>query len=603
MNVPDHQAAKRAARELTKRQQLQGFEPSNLHMYQNEKGNPEFWRIRMKHPETGEKFIRPMFWNGRTFKLGEPPASGKKKPLYRLPELIQAPNDSHVFITEGEQKVEALERLGLIATTSGGSSSADGADWTPLQGRTCIVWPDHDPAGRTYADAVATILLALGCDVSAIDPAQIGVREKGDVIDWLADHNQATAADVLALPRVEQWPPKLDEGLPSVELTRADKIQIRPINWVWPGWLALGKIHVLAGAPGTGKTTIALAMAAVITRGGCWPDGTHAQAGDVVIWSGEDSPADTLVPRLKAAGADLERVLFVDTMNDRERKRPFDPAADMPALERKVREHKHARLLILDSIVSVVQGDSHKNAEVRKSMQPLADLAEARSLAVLGISHFSKGTAGRDPTERVTGSLAFAAMARVVMATGKDPNACNQDGWRLLVRTKSNIGPEDGGFRYRLDQTPFETAGQVLNASTVQWGERVNGSARELFNEIEGTDSDQQGEVRGAVEWLRDTLKAGPTQTKQLRELAKEAGFAWRTVQRAMHKAGAESRKPGFQQPAVWRLKLDSRATIAPSAPSSENGAIGATADEAAQLVDPFGDGNASSTDRERFEL
>jgi putative DNA primase/helicase len=151
----------------------------------------------------------------------------------------------------------------------------------------------------------------------------------------------------------------------------------------------------MAGAPGTGKTTAAVALAATLTIGDRWPDSTRADVGDVLLWSGEDDPTDTLVPRLIAAGADLSRVHFVSSFTDGKGSRAFDPATDTEALSDHLATMNPAPvLLIVDPIVSAIQGDSHKNAEVRRSLQPLVDLAQVRRVAVLGISHFSKGTQG-----------------------------------------------------------------------------------------------------------------------------------------------------------------------------------------------------------------
>ncbi len=203
---------------------------------------------------------------------------------------------------------------------------------------------------------------------------------------------------------------------PMVVLTPASSIVCRPIRWLWPGFTARGKLHILAGAPGTGKTTIALDLAATQSRGGRWPDGSLATVGNVLIWSGEDDAEDTIVPRLKAAGADLSRIHIIgDALIDDE-PRAFDPARDLAALEWQAAQVGDIALLIADPVVSAVTGDSHKNTEVRRALQPVVELASRLDCAVLGISHFSKGTAGRDPTERVTGSVAFGAIARVVMA-------------------------------------------------------------------------------------------------------------------------------------------------------------------------------------------
>ena len=95
----------------------------------------------------------------------------------------------------------------------------------------------------------------------------------------------------------------------TVRLIRGDAITLEPVRWLWSGFLPAGMLTILGGAPGCGKTTIALSLAATVTRGGVWPDGSRCtQAGDVLIWSGEDAPEDTLAPRLVAAGADMVSV-------------------------------------------------------------------------------------------------------------------------------------------------------------------------------------------------------------------------------------------------------------------------------------------------------
>ena len=239
-----------------------------------------------------------------------------------------------------------------------------------------------------------------------------------------------------------------DDG---IVLLRGSDLTPEPIRWLWPDWLALGKLHILAGAPGQGKTTINLAFVATVTVGGRWPGGTRCEPGNVLIWSGEDDPTDTLLPRLLAMGADAGRVFFVKAARVAGEEVPFDPARDMVQLTAEAERIGGVRMLMVDPVVSAVAGDGHKNTEVRRALQPLVDLAAYLDCAVVGISHFGKGTAGRDPTERVVGSVAFGAVARVVMATGKVKSEDGEDK-RLLVRSKSNIGPDGGGFEYAIEQ-------------------------------------------------------------------------------------------------------------------------------------------------------
>ena len=244
-----------------------------------------------------------------------------------------------------------------------------------------------------------------------------------------------------------------DDG---VVLVQGTSIQPASVSWLWQYWLALGKLHILAGQPGQGKTTIALACASVVSSGGSWPDGSRCASGNVLIWSGEDDPADTLVPRLLAMGSDLSRVHFVDGTRIEGKKQPFDPARDLAALTTKAESIGDVRLLIVDPVVSAVAGDSHRNTEVRRELQPVVDLGVALDCAVLGISHFSKGSSGREPVERVTGSVAFGAVARVVMCAAKVKGEDGDDR-RILARAKSNIGPDQGAFEYSIEQLELQS--------------------------------------------------------------------------------------------------------------------------------------------------
>jgi putative DNA primase/helicase len=329
---------------------------------------------------------------------------------------------------------------------------------------------------------------------------------------------------------------------PEVLLLNGADLTPEPVRWVWPDWLALGKMHILAGAPGQGKTTIALAFAATVTIGGRWPDGNRCAPGNILIWSGEDDPADTLLPRLLAAGADKSRCYFVNGTRINGEVEPFDPARDMVALEAQALRIGGAKLLIVDPVVSAVTGDSHKNTEVRRALQPLVDLASRLDAAVLGISHFSKGGAGSDPASRVVGSIAFTAVARVVLVAAKVKGGDDPQDRRILARGKSNIGPDDGGFEYHIEQAEPLPG---IRASYIAWGKYVEGSARELLAESDAeTDVGGEGSAKAeAEEFLIQLLKDGPSPTKHVAAEAKAAGISWRTVRRASDALGIKKRK------------------------------------------------------------
>lgn len=339
------------------------------------------------------------------------------------------------------------------------------------------------------------------------------------------------------------------ERAPIVELVNASSISISAIRWLWPGWLALGKLHVLAGAPGTGKTTISMLLAGVVSAAGIWPDGARSPQGNVVIWTGEDDPADTLVPRLTAAGAELNRVFFIgDVSSERGRRRPFDPAIDIPRLQAELAKVGNVLLLIVDPIVSAVGGDSHKNGEVRRALQPLVDLASQIGIAVLGITHFSKSSTGRDPVERVTGSIAFGALARVVLVTANESQS--EDPSRIFARAKSNIGPDGGGFRYQLEQVDV----MGIDASRVTWGAAIEGKAHTLLDDAESAPDEQRSAKGSAKSWLRDQLSDRPRSSKSIEAAAEEAGISWRTVERAKSELGVVSKKSSQRGGWEWSL-------------------------------------------------
>lgn len=372
----------------------------------------------------------------------------------------------------------------------------------------------------------------------------------------------------------------------DVSLIRASDVTPEAIAWLWNGWLAAGKMHVFGGAPGTGKTTISMGLAATVTTGGRWPDGTRSIAGNVVIWSGEDDPADTLIPRLALSGADLSRVYFIADIRDGNERRSFDPARDMEPLRRKLAEIGGVRLLIVDPVVSAIAGDSHKNAEVRRGLQPLVDLAGSMRCALLGITHFSKGTGGRDPVERLTGSLAFGALARVVLVAAKHQEE-GDDGRtvRLFCRAKSNIGPDDGGFEYDLHQAELKTHPGIF-ASSVLWGEAVEGAARELLATADATGDDGEGgTLADAKRFLADLLADGPMRAGAVFKDADQAGYSKRSIQRAANAIKVERHKDGMRGGWSWRLPskmpnspedaVDARLkSLAPLAPSGESSLV-----------------------------
>jgi putative DNA primase/helicase len=300
-----------------------------------------------------------------------------------------------------------------------------------------------------------------------------------------------------AAPDTRQRPPSgRQNALPAPQvITRcATDIKPEPIAWLWKYWLARGKLHIIAGVPETGKTTIALSYAAIVSSGGEWPDGTRATVGSVLIWTAEDDADDTLVPRLMRMGADLDRIHFIEeAIPAGAESRPFNPATDMPALVEKAKAIGDVALLVVDPVVAAMPmtRNSHNNAESRNGMQPVINFAKASDIAVIGIGHLTKGTVGKDPLERINGSGAFGALPRLVMGAAKNEADGEDKPERIMVRIKSNIGPSGGGFGYHIDMAPLLEQPDI-EATRIVWELPLEGTARELLAEAEGLDEDDK---------------------------------------------------------------------------------------------------------------
>lgn len=351
---------------------------------------------------------------------------------------------------------------------------------------------------------------------------------------------------------------------PTAELLGGFSVGIETVSWQWDGWIAAGKLHLIAGAPGTGKTTMALGFATATSTGGRWPDGTRAPLGDVVIWSGEDGIADTLAPRLVACGADMKRIHFVIGVREGEGRRVFDPASDAEPLARALDGLPEVGMVILDPLSSAVAGDSNKNAEVRRALNPLIAMAERRGIALLGITHLTKGTAGRDPLERVTGSLAFGAAARVVLFAARVRNPRPGAANRIMVRVKSNIGQDGDGFGYELVQREAKPG---LLASTVQWCEALHGDARELLEAADTPPADTGGDSE-AVALVREILSRGAALATDVYSEAAARGISESALKRAGKRLDIVRRKVGMA--GGWYWTLPEEATKSPPIVNTE---------------------------------
>ncbi len=332
------------------------------------------------------------------------------------------------------------------------------------------------------------------------------------------------------------------KGKPPVGLAfvRASDVQVEEVEWLWDGRLAAGKITVLEGDPGTGKTTLALSLAACMSNGTPFPSqgARTLTRRDVLVFSGEDGQGDTLKPRLLAAGADCRRVYFED-IGSPTALRLMLPR-DIDLLEAKVNE-LGIGLVIIDPVMSYLDPDvdSHKDQEVRTALMPLAAMAQRTRVAIVLIRHLNKGT-GLSALYRGGGSIAFAGVARLVLLAAKNPESPED---YVLARVKGNLGRPPPSLCYALGTA-------ASGSSEVRWGGTSTLTPDELL--APPKPGPRPETTDHAKAFLRDFLGNGPKLRGDVMASADKFGLSERTVERAFKDLSIRSTPQGKER--QWSL-------------------------------------------------
>jgi hypothetical protein len=346
----------------------------------------------------------------------------------------------------------------------------------------------------------------------------------------------------------------------------ASDIRPEPISWFWPGRIAIGKLTLVAGQPGLGKSQLTAFLAAATTASVALPcDEGLAPLGSVIILSAEDDPADTQVPRLLAAGADCRRVHIISAVREKDAagNKTFNLAADLDLLETEMDRIGDVSLITIDPLSSYLgKVDSHKNGEVRGVLEMVAEMAARRRVAVVGVTHFNKGDG--TAINKVIGSIAFVAASRAAFMVAADPE---DDSRRLFIGMKNNIGRTAGGLAFRVAQLPVGDNRDILAPYIVWDHEHVSGATADQILAAESEKDSSPSRIE-AEEFLRDALASGPRLAKAIEEEAKEAGISWRTVRRAQKRLGIRPERKaeagdGLGQAGRWWWSLPTAPKVA----------------------------------------
>lgn len=474
--------------------------------------------------------------------------SGNKgtRQLYRRSEVVDAvAQDRVVYLVEGEKDVHALESLGVTATTSPmGAGSFGRVDPTPLAGAQVVIVADKDTAGKKYATTAMEILLPLGCEIQLMH-AKVGKDAADHVAAGLKLEELVPVADFPAAEKV----------LPVRRLvvTPASQVKLKRVRWLMTNWLVLSGLNLLAGREGLGKSTLAVHIGAQLTTGALEGE-LRGTPGNVLYVATEDDPGYTIAPRLKAAGADMERVFFLSVHTDTTEDANVVLPMDMDALENVIREHQN-KMVVLDAATSVMDFrlDGHDDRKVRQFLEPIAQSAAKNDYAVIGICHFGKRD-GADTGKLILGSVAWSQVARSVLAVAQ-----NEDSGDLVItNTKKNLAATTSSAAARIVSATVSTEDGDTHVGRIEWLGDTDEDAREL---LRGAADDDRTERDDAADWLREYLTAiARPKSADVKKAGLVAGFSDRTLQRARRALGVTIADEGFPRVTYWSLP-DSGAT------------------------------------------
>jgi hypothetical protein len=354
---------------------------------------------------------------------------------------------------------------------------------------------------------------------------------------------------------------------------RAADVSAQPVQWLWPGRIPIGKVTLLVGDPGLGKSLIALDVAARITRGLPWPDEVRAARSEerikpaagiqsairnlqseiknspssAILLSAEDDLADTIRPRLDALGADCDRVFTLSALSHLRR--------DFKLLQSAINRMPDCRLIIIDPINAYVgPADSHFHTVVHRVLAPLAQLATEKRLSVLAIAHLRKldGAA----IHRAAGSIGFVAAARSVWTVCRDPT---KPGRQLFVPLKSNLAASANPLAYTIEHD-----GQSI-APVIRWHSDFLITRDEALAPLPKRRGPEPEELTAAKKWLRESLARGRQPAHDVIDEGEERGFNVRTLRRALRMIGGHTEKIGLLQGWWWALADETGKEPAPT--------------------------------------
>ncbi len=456
--------------------------------------------------------------------------------LYHQDKLRQSiDSGTPIYIAEGEKDVDRLWSLGLATTTNPmGAGKWQNRYSEALRGADLIIIPDNDllkpkpdTTGWEHAQSVAKSCYGKAKSIKLLPP----FSDAKDVSDWLDN-----GGDVAQLEKLADACPDYQPSDSGVKLRCMADVQPEAVSWLWNPYIPKGKLTLLEGDPGVGKSWVSLGIATAVSLGKGLPgQEPSAPANNVVIASAEDGLGDTIRPRLDAMGGDVPRIFAIDGALTLDEK-------GFVLLESYL-ERVRPTLLIIDPLVAYLGAsvDIHRANETRAVMSQLARLAEQFDVAILAVRHLTKGGQLK-AIYRGLGSIDFTAACRSVLLAGCDAENPQN---RALVHIKSNLAPVGPSIGYELREGGFYWTGEsTLTAAQI----------------LAADDGAAASELDEAIAFLKDELANGSVRAKDIYQAAQDTGIAKRTLERAKVKLQAKSRKIGDTW--FWHLPESTSPTL-----------------------------------------
>jgi hypothetical protein len=451
-----------------------------------------------------------------------------RRVLYRLPAVLQAIREGQtIYLVEGEKDVHTVEQDGCVGTCNPGGAGKWRPEYTDqLRGAHLVIVADIDPTGvgmrhaRTLHQQLQPVAASLLLCQPAAGKDTTDHRLAGFALDELTivDPNPPTPTPqaVPLPPEAIDGPPEpvspatTDMGRARIRLTPASAFTIKPVRWVWDGRMPLGEICLIAGREGVGKSTFLAWLTAAITNGNL-PGVYEGEPRAVLYSASEDAWSYTIAPRMVAAGANLDLVYRIDTLDDDGTPGKLILPRDSRYLP-EIAEETKAAALMCDPILSLVDGRINPNQaqELRSALEPLKHAAETAGIVVPALVHFNK-TRDVDILSMIAGSRSWSEVARAALAIAEDKEA--EEYTCVVSQGKNNLGRRNlPNLLYTIDDVALETEdGPPARVGRLRWTGETELEAEEVLQRKPASQANRDNVNRtqaAILDWLDEQGRA-----------------------------------------------------------------------------------------------